>query len=273
MNGIGNDYIFVNSDMNKIKNPTYLAVKLSNRNFGVGADGLILYEKSNSADYRMRIFNSDGSEAKMCGNAIRCLARLLTDSGLVRNDEIFIETLSGIRRVLVKEDEISVDMGLAKIVAEDTNSAIIDIGNPHNVFIKKDILEDSLLLKKQSEGYEGGINVEWVKVLSKNEIEVLVYERGSGITLACGTGASASAFYCFKKGLTDAKVKVNLAGGHLNIRIHSDDRVVMTGSADYSYFGEIDICDKKPQKQSIILNTLKGIAKEKMYGKIKRKLW
>jgi diaminopimelate epimerase len=254
MNGLGNDYIFINANKVAIDDPCALSKVLSDRNFAIGGDGLVLYDKSQIADCKMRIFNSDGSEAQMCGNAIRCLGRLLLDTGIVKRKDITIETLSGIKRleIAASGNLVSVDMGTAKIVAEDTEKTIVDVGNSHAVTFKENLAGVSWFLKKMSLSYIGGINAEAVKVLNSSQIQMRVFERGAGETLACGTGASASAFASYKKGFTCNNVTVKLKGGELNIKILNGDRIVMTGEARYNYIGEIP--------------------KSGDYGKIKRKL-
>ncbi|MCL2630603.1 MAG: diaminopimelate epimerase [Firmicutes bacterium] len=251
MNGIGNDYIFINTSKQTIESPSGLAKKLCNRHLSIGADGLVLFKKSAKDCFIMRIFNPDGSEAEMCGNAVRCLGRLLKDMGAVSGNNLSVQTLSGIKHLTVCGNLVSVDMGTLKIVATDTEITYIDAGNPHAVVFRENLAGVENELKSISQNYLGGINAEAVKILTRAHIEMRVWERGAGETLACGTGACAVAFASYKKGLTSSEVIVTLKGGNLSIKINENDSVIMEGLTAYNYFGSLSIND---------------------YGKIKRKL-
>lgn len=257
MHGIGNDYVFIYKDVDPpdivLKN---LAIKLSNRNFGIGSDGLILISKSRVADFKMRIFNSDGSEGKMCGNGIRCVGKYVYENKLTRLSEITIETRGGIKKLSLsfgheKEQvtDIRVNMGKVKLTdvcefkAEDITFKLnlVNCGNPHAViFVEKDTMKYA---KKYGESistsnlFPDGVNVEFVRIINNKNIEVAVYERGSGITLACGTGACASYFISYKMGLVEKCGEVSLPGGKLKISVRENDCVYMQGGATKTFEG------------------------------------
>ncbi len=257
MHGLGNDYIFIYDEKEKLKNLNELSVKLSNRNLFIGGDGIIVISKSNIADYKMRIFNLDGSEAKMCGNGIRCVAKYLYDNKLVNTNLIKIETLSGIKdaEVFVDNNKVSnVKIKMGKVDIKDAFNTILDgkkyegyivnVGNPHLVFFTYNKPEDEILKFGKdistSPAFKDGINVEFIRIIDNSLIEMSVYERGTGITYACGTGSTASYFLAYKKGFVKNKGKVKLKYGCLEIEI-LDDIAYMTGSATTSYEGIIDI--------------------------------
>lgn len=271
MQGIGNDYIYIDTLKGEI--PEYLSEhhlpdlsrKISDRHFGVGSDGLILILPSEIADFRMRIFNSDGSEAKMCGNGIRCVGKYVYDLGFTNKKSLTIETKSGIKYLELINGEkgvesVIVDMGSpffkreeipsdgpAKEEMQDqemkSNGKIfkvtgVSIGNPHGVIYVNDI--DSLDLHKIGPGLETHpvwperANIEFVKVVSPDELNIRVWERGSEETMACGTGACASAVVSFRKGLTNPNVTVHLRGGDLNINYdEKKNKVKMKGPAEF----------------------------------------
>ncbi len=257
MHGIGNDYVFIYRDVDPpdsvLKN---LAIKLSNRNFGIGSDGLILISKSRVADFKMRIFNSDGSEGKMCGNGIRCVGKYVYENKLTRLSEITIETRGGIKKLSLsfgheKEQvtDIRVNMGKVKLTdvcefkAEDITFKLnlVNCGNPHAViFVEKDTMKYA---KKYGESistsslFPDGVNVEFVRIIDNKNIEVAVYERGSGITLACGTGACASYFISYKMGLVKKCGEVSLPGGKLKFSVKENDCVYMQGGAAKTFEG------------------------------------
>lgn len=245
MQGLGNDYVYIMLENDKNINLPEFAKKISNRNFGIGSDGLITIFKNKNGIYKMRIFNSDGSEANMCGNGIRCVAKYLYDYRYINIKNFEIDTNSGIKKVEVftnkynMVEEVKVNMGIAKIMGkkdivleyEELVMYLVNIGNNHGVIVVKD--SPDFYAKKFgkiiSEKYD--INIEFVKVLNNNEIEMSVYERGSGITLACGTGACASYFVCLKNGyLKKENGIVNLKGGKLKIDI-AKDIIYMQGEA------------------------------------------
>lgn len=239
----GNDYVYVDCFSQTIDNPSQLAVKVSNRNFGIGSDGLILIYPSNKADAIMRIFNSDGSEARMCGNGLRCVSKFLFDEKKIKGEYVSIETLSGIKkaRILSKSRNISQieaeigspnnlkDMYFEK---EQINSTIVSVGNPHCVIVCDEIdnIDIDKKGKKIQEHFPEGINVEFVKVESRDHIKIRVLERGSGETLSCGTGSCASVVSCIHNGLCNEKVTVDLRGGQLLIK-YLDNKIYMSGEA------------------------------------------
>lgn len=257
MHGLGNDYIFIYDKNEKLTNLNELSLKLSNRNLAVGSDGIIIISKSKIADFKMKIFNSDGSEAKMCGNGIRCVAKYLYDNKLIDSNFIKIETLSGIKEVYIIVDKnknvskIKVKMGIAKIIKKENikienkkyEGFIVDVGNPHIVFFtSKNPMSEILKYGKKiskNEMFKEGINVEFVKVVNNNLIEMAVYERGTGITYACGTGSAASYFVSYKEGYVKNIGDVKLKYGNLSIEIDEDGVLYMTGKATTSYEGII----------------------------------
>ena len=273
MHGIGNDYIYFNTFDQEIPDPAALAVRLSDRRFGVGGDGIILIGPSEVADAKMRIFNEDGSEAQMCGNGIRCVAKYLYDYAFVPEEQttVTVETLSGVKTIeLTVEDgeavAAAVDMGApiltpAEIPAVFDGDRMIDapltvggetcrvtavsMGNPHCVTFTDD--PDSLDLVRlgplfeRHEAFPERVNTEFVKVIDDHTLQMRVWERGSGETLACGTGACAAAVaaclngYCQK----GEDIIVLLRGGDLTIRV-TDDSVIMTGPAAMVFEGSVD---------------------------------
>lgn len=249
MHGQGNDYVYIDCfqpDTAKYIAKTDLSVlarRVSDRHFGIGSDGLVLILPSQVADAKMRIFNSDGSEAKMCGNAIRCVAKYLYENGLCRDVHMQIETLSGIRSLSLHVDKeivdlVIVNMGKPVIVPDLIQSGndpigytSVNMGNPHAVFFRDSIPQ-----------LPADTNVEFVHVRNKKELDVRVIERGSGETLACGTGACASAVAAIYHGLTEREVTVHLPGGDLLIQWKENTAsVFMTGSATEVFRGEVKI--------------------------------
>lgn len=246
MNGIGNDYIFIIDLAKKYKNLPKLAKQLSQREYFIGSDGLVVIGKDEKY-YTMDIYNSDGSRANMCGNAIRCVAKYLYDSRRINKKKFEIKTLSGLKTVKVfilnnEVDSVEVDMGTPYEFDYVNTTALditaIDIGNRHLVVLTDDIDRDFYLGKLLQDTVIGGINVEFVKLKSRTEIEIRVYERGSGETLACGTGATAAAYAMYKKELVSENVKCQLRGGVLDITI-KDGGTFMKGKAAYNFIGHI----------------------------------
>lgn len=280
MQGCGNDYIYVNCFEEEVPDPSGLAVRLSDRHFGIGSDGLILIEPSERADAYMHMFNLDGSEGSMCGNGIRCVAKYIYDHGLIPADRCSarIDTGSGVRDVTLdiqngKVANVTVDMGIARTrggCPEETRIGDlqikyygIDTGNPHAVVF----IEDNSVLNgiagcsmdcspsdvlaalpletigpvfEYGTGYPGGVNTEFISVTGRSEIEMRVWERGSGETLACGTGAVASAAAGCLAGKLDSEVLVHLAGGDLRISVDTGTgRCVMTGPAEEVFTGSV----------------------------------
>lgn len=256
MQGIGNDYLYFFSEVPE--NVVPLAVQLSDRHFGLGSDGLIYISKSDIADFRMRIFNADGSEAKMCGNGIRCVGKYVYDKGYTDKTELTVETLSGIKTLKLhcdygKVTSVSVNMGIAEV--SDPLSVTIDgtdytvtpvsTGNPHAVMFVK---ESELTLPEQigrsiehHSLFPGGVNAEFVHVTKENTLRMRVWERGSGVTMACGTGACASAAAAVHAGYCSAEqpICVQLDGGMLEITVMNDGIVWMSGPAEFVYEAEV----------------------------------
>ena len=271
MHGIGNDYIYFDCMKEELAEPEKLSVRLSDRHFGIGGDGIILLCPSAVADIKMRMFNADGSEGRMCGNGIRCLSKLARDLGYVKGDKCTVETLSGIKKLRFffgndgKVDKVRVDMGAPVLNGSEIPSAftadrvlnepleidgveygvtLVNMGNPHCVvFADPDTVEIEKLGKKfeHSAVFPDRVNTEFVKVIGKNKLKMRVWERGSGETYACGTGACAAAVAAVLNGFCDKndKITVCLLGGELTIEY--TDTVYMTGSATLVYTGEIEI--------------------------------
>lgn len=257
MQGLGNDFMLVYSQVPGNVSP--LCRRLCDRHFGIGADGVIFLSPSRVADARMRIFNADGSEAKMCGNGIRCVAKYLYDKGLVRQETMTVETLSGVKalKLSVEKDRVrsvSVDMGAACLeqakvpLSEDMGSGmLISVGNPHLV-IFSDTVEDLPLSLwgpriESDPRFPDGVNVEFVQVLSPEKLRMRVWERGCGVTLACGTGACAAAFAAVQAGLCPAgrPIEVVLDGGSLHITVDAEGGVSMAGAAVTVFEGAMDL--------------------------------
>lgn len=270
MQGLGNDYVYVNCFEEKIDNPPELARRISDRHFGVGSDGLIMINPSNKADFEMEMYNADGSRGEMCGNGIRCVAKYVYDYGLTDKTDISVETLGGIKYLeLTVEDgkvkTVKVDMGKPELepqkipVKADGDKAVdepilvggeeyrmtcVSMGNPHAVvFVGCDVrnfpLEEFGPKFESHERFPNRVNTEFVRVIDRRTAEMRVWERGSGETLACGTGACAVAVACVLNGLTEDEVTVRLLGGDLQIRWDREkDTVYMTGPAEVVFDGE-----------------------------------
>lgn len=268
MHGAGNDYIYVNTIKYPIEHPEELAIKWSAPHTGIGSDGLVLIGESPIADFSMRIFNADGSEAMMCGNASRCIGKYLYDNKLTDKTDIALDTLSGIKylKLILSEGKVSmvtVDMGTPKLeeVAIDGNpdnmiskeitinnqtfkATAISMGNPHLVIFINDIERIDLPaigpLLENHPLFPGRINVEFAQKLDNNKVRMRVWERGSGITMACGTGACATAVAGSIIGETGRDVEIIMDGGSLNIKWDEQtNRVYMTGEATTVFEGEI----------------------------------
>lgn len=255
MQGLGNDYLYVCAP-GLPENAPALSRRLSDRHFGVGSDGMIWILPSARADFRMRIFNADGSEAEMCGNGIRCLGKYVFERGLTARTELTVETGAGVRTLRLFPENgvvrsVSVEMGTARIGAAFSLGGEtlypVSMGNPHAVAFTKTPDEARLReLGTQLQTHplfpDGG-NLELVCPEGENRLRMRVWERGSGITLACGTGACAAAFAAAAAGFCskEREIAVVLDGGTLRIRIDSGDRIVMTGPAETVFEGEIDL--------------------------------
>ncbi len=255
MHGLGNDYLYVYGEVPD--DIAELSRRLSERHFGAGSDGMIYISASETADFKMRIFNADGSEAKMCGNGIRCVGKYVYDRGYTDKTHLTVETLSGIKTLDLRTEDgkvrsVTVGMGPAKVGEELTLTAggrtvtgtPVSVGNPHFVLFEEDIEKAPLTslgpkLEKH-EAFPGGVNVEFVQVTGPDRIRMRVWERGSGVTMACGTGACASASAAVRKGYcrADAPVFVELDGGTLEILVGDGTDVRMTGPAEWVYEGE-----------------------------------
>ena len=276
MHGLGNDYIYFDCLANPelIPDPKNTAIKLSDRHFGIGGDGIVLILPSSVADFRMRMFNADGSESEMCGNAIRCVTRYLCDNNYCRSNKVAIETGAGVLNIQISRDRddsfvsARVDMGRPILngpdipvniksnpvkneeirLSDGTVYAVtcVSMGNPHAVIVVDSITDHHVLTHGRelevAPVFPKRINVEFVRVINHGEVEMRVWERGAGETLACGTGASAVCVACALNGLTGRKLKVRLRGGELNIEWSEDnDHVFMTGPATFVCEGTVEI--------------------------------
>ena len=276
MHGLGNDYVYVNCFVEKIDNPPAVARFVSDRHFGIGSDGLIMINPSKTADFEMEMYNADGSRGEMCGNGIRCVAKYVYDYGLTDKTQISVETLGGIKYLdLTVEDGkvllVKVDMGKPELEADlipiiSEREQVIDepievdgkeyhmtgvsMGNPHAVIYVDDVkgldLEKIGPKFENHERFPKRINTEFVHCIDRQTVEMRVWERGSGETLACGTGACAVAVSSILNNLTDTQVTVKLLGGDLQIEWDREkDRVFMTGPATVVFDGVIDITEIK----------------------------
>jgi len=270
MHGLGNDYVYIDAINQKIENESSLAKFVSNRHFGIGSDGLILICKSEIADFKMRMFNSDGSEAEMCGNGIRCVGKFVYDKGLTNKTTVKIETLAGIKTLILntKDGKVGtarVDMGEPILEAEkipviSTEKPVknleleaenkkfkftcVSMGNPHAITIVENTKEFDVekygKVLEIDKAFPKKANIEFAQIVDRQNINMRVWERGAGETLACGTGACATAVACNLNGLTDRKVNIELLGGTLNIEWNeTDNHVYMTGPAVTVFDGEL----------------------------------
>ena len=247
MQGLGNDYLYFYGEAPA--NAAELSRRLSDRHFGPGADGIIFIERSDQADFTMRIFNADGSEANMCGNGIRCVGKYVYDKGYTRKTELAIETGAGLRRLWLRVENgkvvsVSVDMGKAVVTPTD-RGCLVDVGNPHLVVFVPDADAAPLLAEGPvlSRSVPGGVNVEFVSPIGRDRLRMRVWERGSGVTMACGTGACASAAAAVKRGLCQIgrPIEVRLDGGLLRVTVAEDGGVLMEGPAETVYEGEFSL--------------------------------
>lgn len=274
MHGIGNDYIYINCFQETVTDPEKLSIFMSNVRFGVGSDGLVLILPSEVADFRMRIFNADGSEAMMCGNATRCVGKYVYEHGMTDKTEVSLETNSGIKYLTLyvneatnKVDAVKVDMGKAILkpadipVADDGDRFIakpvvvdgvsydmtcVSMGNPHAVVFLPEI--DSLDLEKIGPSFEhhplfpNRINTEFIRVIDDHTLQMRVWERGSGETFACGTGACAAAVASVLNGYCkrEQEILIHLRGGDLRIIYHNDESVTMIGPATFIFEGKME---------------------------------
>lgn len=276
MHGAGNDYIYVDGMKYQIPDESAAAKKLSDRHFSVGGDGLIIIKKGTKADYEMVMYNADGSRGAMCGNGIRCVAKYLFDEGYTNNEKEFtIESMGAIKHIKVnvidgKAVSARVDMGKPILKASDIpvnfngekcvnqpvtfadrefNMTCVSMGNPHAVmFIDEhpsefDLNKYGSIAEQDTSLFPDRVNAEFAKIIDRNNIEMRVYERGAGETLACGTGACATAVSAILNGYCDNKVTVHLLGGDLLIEWsgNENDSVIMTGPAEYAFTGTVEI--------------------------------
>ncbi|WP_455720793.1 diaminopimelate epimerase [Agathobacter sp.] len=279
MHGCGNDYVYVNLFEEKLEDPAKVSIAVSDRHFGIGSDGIITIEPSDKADFRMRIYNADGSEAEMCGNGIRCVAKYVYDHKLTDKTEISVETGAGIKYLTLyvtdgKVEQVRVDMGEPILKPDDIpvvkadgssyddehkvvdepievcdrtwNMTCVSMGNPHAVVFIDDVADFEI--EKYGPSFEKHprfpkrTNTEFVQIISRNEASMRVWERGSDETWACGTGTCATVMACILNNKTDNKVLVHLRGGDLTIEyIPETNHVFMTGPATEVFTGEIDI--------------------------------
>ena len=276
MHGTGNDYIYVNGFVEKIENPAEFSIKYSDRHKGIGSDGLVMILPSETCDFRMRMFNADGSESEMCGNASRCIGKYVYDKGMTDKTEVSLETLAGVKilKLFLNDDnkvvKVTVDMGepelnglkiptifdMPRVMNKtiDFGSAVkynittVSMGNPHAVIFTHGIsalnlpqigpvIENASIFPRRT-------NTEFIEVISRDYVKMRVWERGSGETLACGTGACAAVVAGVLNDLNERKTTVELLGGELNIEWReTDNHVYLTGGATIVYEGEIILID------------------------------
>ena len=269
MHGIGNDYIYFDCLDTPLENPEAAALKLSDRHFGIGGDGIVLICPSALADAKMRMFNADGSEGKMCGNASRCVGKYVYERGLTEKTTVALETLGGIKilQLHVKDgivESVTVDMGepvleaaeipvlsdkhpvigeTVEILDKKFDFTCVSMGNPHAITFVENVMEYPIekygRVSEFHPIFPDRVNTEFVEIVDDSHVKMRVWERGSGETWACGTGASATAVACVLNGKTDRKVDVELIGGTLTIEWNAEDNhVYMTGPAEFSFDGE-----------------------------------
>ena len=274
MHGIGNDYVYVNCFEESVKNPAEVSKFVSDRHFGIGSDGLILISPSAIADFRMNIYNADGSQAEMCGNGIRCVAKYVYDYGLTDKTEISVETLAGIKylRLQVENGKVaSVEVNMGAPILEPKEIPVtveespvvnvpvevkgkiyhmtcVSMGNPHAIIFMNNVKDlDIAAIGPYFENhtvFPKRTNTEFVEVLDRNTVNMRVWERGSDETLACGTGACATTVACILNDKTENEVTVHLLGGNLKIRWDREaNQVYMTGPATVVFDGEITLPD------------------------------
>ncbi len=270
MHGLGNDYVYMDAIHQTIENESSLAQFVSNRHFGIGSDGLILICKSDVADFKMKMYNQDGSQAEMCGNGIRCVGKFVYDNGLTNKTRITIETLAGIKtlELNVENNEVKtvkVDMGepilnpekipvktqeepvmnlKIKALDKEFKFTCVSMGNPHAITIVEDTknfdVEKYGKILEVNEVFPNKTNVEFIQILDKEHIKMRVWERGAGETLACGTGACATLVACNLNGLTNNKAIVQLLGGDLEIEWNKENNhIYMTGPAETVFEGNL----------------------------------
>lgn len=271
MEGLGNDYVYINCFQEKVENPGELAIRYSNRHFGIGSDGVILIKPSEIADFCMDMYNADGSRSEMCGNGIRCVGKYVYDYGLTDKTEISVETLAGIKylKLILKDgkvDLVTVDMGEPELQADKIPVALrldevidqpiqvgntvyqmtcVSMGNPHAVVfvdaVDKFPLETVGPLFEHHVMFPNRVNAEFIEVLNRKEVNMRVWERGTGETLACGTGACASTVACVLNHKTEDEITLHLLGGDLKVAWDREkNKIYMTGPARVVFDGEIN---------------------------------
>ncbi len=271
MEGLGNDYVYINCFQEKVENPEELAVRYSDRHFGIGSDGIILIKPSEVADFCMDMYNADGSRSEMCGNGIRCVGKYVYDYGLTDKTEISVETLAGIKylKLILKDgkvDLVTVDMGAPELRTEKIPVALrlnevidqpiqvgntvyrmtcVSMGNPHAVVfvdaVEKFPLETVGPMFEHHVMFPNRVNAEFIEVLNRKEVNMRVWERGTGETLACGTGACASTVACILNHKTEDEITLHLLGGDLKVAWDREKNTIyMTGPARAVFGGEID---------------------------------
>lgn len=275
MHGIGNDYIYVDCFTEKVENPSSVAIKLSDRHFSVGGDGVILIKKGTVADFEMEMYNADGSRGAMCGNGIRCVAKYVYDRGYTDSTHFTIESMGAIKYIdvtvedgkvatarvdmgkpILKSADIPVNCPKEKCIAQpvticdkDFVMTCVSMGNPHAVmFIDEsprdfDLNKYGSAMESNTDLFPDRVNAEFAKIIDRHTIEMRVYERGAGETLACGTGTCATVVAAMLNGYVEGDVTVHLLGGDLQISWsgNENDSVIMTGPAAYAFTGEVDI--------------------------------
>lgn len=272
MEGCGNDYVYVNGFENQFENPGEVSRIVSDRHFAIGSDGMIVINPSNVADFKMSMYNADGSEGKMCGNGIRCVAKYVYDNKMTDKTTITVETLSGIKTLELnvngdKVETVRVNMGAPEITASkvpvifDKENMIdesiningkeykitcVSMGNPHAITFIEDTdsldIESIGPLFEKNKIFPDRVNTEFIQIVDRNTIKMRVWERGSGETFACGTGACASVVACVLNGKTENIVTVKLLGGDLLIEYNKEENTVyMTGPAKVAFTGEIEL--------------------------------
>lgn len=270
MEGIGNDYVYVNCFQEQIEDPRHVAVKVSDRHYGIGSDGLILIKPSDVADFCMDMYNADGSQSEMCGNGIRCVAKYVYDYGLTDQTSISVETLAGIKYLDLKIEDgkvamVTVNMGQPELIpakipvksdkdilvnepitvdGREYKMTCVSMGNPHCIVFVEDTgdfpLEEIGPQFENHAIFPNRVNAEFIQILDRKTVNMRVWERGSGETLACGTGACASAVACILNDLTDEEITLHLLGGDLLVRWDREKNLVyMTGPATVVFDGEI----------------------------------
>lgn len=277
MHGAGNDYIYVDGMKETVPNESEAAIKLSDRHFGIGGDGLIIIKKGTNADYEMVMYNADGSRGAMCGNGIRCVAKYLYDQKYVNSKQFTVESMGAVKHITVTEENgvatgATVDMGKPILNAKDIpvvcngekcinekitladrefHMTCVSMGNPHAVMfidehpIDFDLEKYGKIAEGNTEIFPDRVNAEFAKVIDRRTVEMRVFERGAGETLACGTGTCATVVAGIINGLIDKneEITVHLRGGDLKIKWSGDenDGVIMTGPAEYSFTGEVEL--------------------------------